>query len=277
MSPLLVSTEWLTQHLHDPDLIVVDVRWDAAKIGGGYEAFLRGHIPGAIFLDLDGDLSDRSNPQRGRHPLPDPKVFADTLTKSGIGRSSRVVAYDDAGGSIAARLWWMLRWIGCDIVSLMDGGLGHWTHENRPLESGDPSPRKLSPSPIRPNVQLGMIATMGEVESAMQTGLVLVDARAPERYRGEIEPIDFRAGHIPGAVNLPWINNLVEGVPQVFRSQSELRENFERHGIRSNSRVVCHCGSGVTACHNIVALELAGFPGARLYPGSWSEWIHHHP
>jgi len=273
---LLISPRWLQDHLADPNLVIADVRWNGTSGGDARAAFESAHIPGAVFFDIDEDLSDRSDPRRGRHPLPDPQTFVDMLCAKGITPEHRLVAYDDAGGSIAARLWWMMRWIGNDVVSLLDGGLDVWLNEGRPMEASAPRKRESAWRRFEPVIRDDLTASLTEVESAGASGAVLVDARAPERFRGEVETIDFKAGHIPGAINIPWKDNLTTNSLPMFRSPDDLRARFARHDISAGSNVVCYCGSGVTACHNLFALELAGFSGARLYPGSWSEWIQHH-
>jgi thiosulfate/3-mercaptopyruvate sulfurtransferase len=270
MNPI-VSTSWLADHLHDPNLIVADIRHVATEPGAGFRFYLAGHIPGAVFLDVDSDLADRSDLTKGRHPLPDPRVFVRNLSRVGIGKGMRVVAYDDKAGSNAARLWWMLRWIGVSDVAVLDGGIPKWISEQRPLESGE-SPPRGQVTPFDPTVNTRMVVSKGEVLMYAQIGLLL-DARSPERFRGEIEPIDVRAGHIPGAVNAPWEQNITGGEDPVLLSPTELREHYRNLGVSPDRKVACYCGSGVTACHDILALEIAGFPGARLYPGSWSEWI----
>ncbi len=287
MDSPLVGTEWLAARLGEPDLVVADIRWTLGAPDAGRQAFLAERIRGAIFLDLDTELADRSDLRRGRHPLPDPRRFAAALAARGIGRGSRIVAYDDAGGSVAARLWWMMRWIGADgACALLDGGIPKWIAEGRPLERGTPAPGALSaagaphpqPLPVALHPELMVDATT--VERAQELGLILLDARAPERFSGEVEPVDARAGHIPGAISAPWGENMTDDPSPVYRPAAELRAHFEALGAPpggDGSRLVCYCGSGVTSCHNVLALELAGIRGARLYPGSWSEWVALHP
>jgi thiosulfate/3-mercaptopyruvate sulfurtransferase len=271
----LVSTDWLSEHLTDFDLVVVDIRWVSGSPDGGYQAYLAGHIPGAIFLSLDETLSDRSDMSRGRHPLPEPRVFAAALASVGIGQGSRLVVYDDSAGSIAARLWWMMNWIGADSTAVLDGGISKWISEKRPLEAGNARSRRHHTQPLAVNLNSGMVAGMKEVESLSENSM-LIDARAPERYRGEVEPIDSRGGHIPGAVNHHFAMNLTDSEAPVFLSSAQLRKNFRDAGADEGKDIICYCGSGVTACHNLLALKLAGFQGAKLYPGSWSEWICYH-
>lgn len=271
----LTSTQWLSDHLSDRRLIIADIRWSSADVDGGYKAYIAGHIPGAVFLDLDRVLSDRSDLSRGRHPLPDPEVFVTALAEIGIGQGSRVVAYDDAAGSIAARFWWMMTWIGADCASVLDGGITKWIAERRPLEEGKPNPLPPADQKLPVCLKTELVAAMSELESGGSDMLIL-DARAPERYRGEIEPIDSRGGHIPGAVNFSFVKTLTDTAAPVFRSKDELTKLFREVGVSESKNIVSYCGSGVTACHNLLAMKIAGIENTRLYPGSWSEWVRHH-
>ena len=268
---MIVSTEWLAEHLHDSDLVVVDVRSVTFQPEAGRSMYVNAHLPGAVFLDLDEDLADRSDLSRGRHPLPDPRVFVQKLARVGIGQGKRVIAYDDKAGSNAARLWWMLRWLGVRNAAVLDGGITKWVAEGRSLQRGEHFVQS-SARPFDANADMTMIVDKAAVAKASKLGLTLLDARSPERFRGEREPIDARAGHIPGAINAPWEQNISGEVP-LLKSASELRAHYHALGVTDSGCVVCYCGSGVTACHDILALEIAGLPGARLYPGSWSEWI----
>ena len=269
MSPsrALVEVEWLSKHMEDPELVVADVRW--YPDGSGRARFEEGHIPGAVFVDVDSDLASPKTKDSGRHPLPSPQAFADAMRAAGIGDESFVVAYDDAGGSNAARLWWMLSATG-RLAAVLNGGLQGWTG---PLEAGPPRAalggRRLTPRPWPTD----RIADTQVVDRLRQDpSAVVLDARAAERYRGEVEPIDPIAGHIPGARSSPWSENLDPGTGR-FRSPEHLRERYRGLGIKDDTEVVTYCGSGVTSCHNVLALELAGMHGAKLYVGSWSEWI----
>lgn len=272
----LVDTAWLAAHLGDANLVVADIRWQHGQPDFGREAFEAGRIPGAVRLSLDDDLSDLTDPSRGRHPLPDPRHLVAALARAGIGEGTRVVAYDDAAGAVAVRLWWLLRWLGLKGVGfVLDGGIAKWTAEGRAVGSGPAPDAAPHPRPLTPRVRDELTVSRDVVARADALGLVLLDARAPERYRGEIEPIDTRAGHIPGAVNAPFADHLSGDTAPIFRSPEELRAGFARLGVGPDDgpRIVCYCGSGVTACHDLLALELAGIRGARLYPGSWSGWI----
>lgn len=261
----------LAAHLDDPAWAVVDCRFSLNDVDRGRRDYLAGHVPGAVYAHLDDDLSGPVERGRtGRHPLPDPDAFARTLSRWGIGPGVQVVAYDDAGGAIAARLWWMLRWVGHDAVAVLDGGWPRWVREGHPTRSGteDRPPRTFEPR-LRPD----LVADAAEVDRLRQDSTArLLDARAGARFRGEVEPIDPVAGHIPGALSAPHEANL--DVTGCFLPAEALRAYYEalRRGAPAE-RVVSYCGSGVTAAHNLLAMAHAGLEGARLYPGSWSEWI----
>jgi thiosulfate/3-mercaptopyruvate sulfurtransferase len=265
----LISTADLARHLDDPAFVVVDCRHNLADVEAGERAYRAGHIPGATFLHLDRDLSGVKTGRNGRHPLPQVNAVAATLGKVGIDRSKQVVAYDQNSGMWASRLWWLLRWLGHDAAAVLDGGLDKWASERRPQTREPPSSRSTTFVPESP----GPTATAAEIERHLSDGsLYVLDARAPERYRGDLEPIDPVAGHIPGAHNRASGENLT--AQGTFKPAPLLRAEFEALlGEASPSAVVHHCGSGVTACHNVLAMSVAGLPGSRLYPGSWSEWI----
>ena len=266
---LLVSTESLAAHLSDPDWIVFDVRHDLAYPDKGRAAWQAAHVPGAYFMHLDADLSGAKTGANGRHPLPPTGDFAARMNRCGVAPGRQVVVYDDGGGSFAVRLWWMLRWLGHDRVSLLDGGFAAWKRENRPLDAQVPAARegRFVPRPME-----GATVDTATVAARLRSpDMVLVDARAATRFMGENETLDPVAGHIPGAINRFWQHNL--GHDGRFLPPEELRAEFlEELGDVAPSRVVHSCGSGVTACHNLFAMELAGLAGSRLYPGSWSEW-----
>ena len=269
MNPL-VTTDWLAAHLGAAHLRIADVRWYMDPARHGRDAYAAGHIPGAVFLDMDADLSapggGRGRPA-GRHPWPDAAQVTRVMSAAGIGPETQVVAYDDQAGAIAARLWYLLRAFGHDAVAVLDGGLAKWTAEGRALEtaSATPAPTRFVARP-REGWVLDKAAMVRERERAL-----VLDARAAPRYRGESDPIDPRAGHIPGARNAPYAENLTEGPVPVLRTPAELRARFAALGAEAKPPIV-YCGSGVTACHDLLALELAGVKGGRLYAGSWSEW-----
>jgi thiosulfate/3-mercaptopyruvate sulfurtransferase len=257
----LVEGRWLLDNLDRPDLRVIDFRWylDGRS---GQDAYRAGHIPGAVFVDLDREVTGKTG--GGRHPLPDREAFERAMRAAGVAEDSRVVVYDDQGGFSAARLWFLLRYFGHPSASVLDGGLAAWpgdmsTEEVRP-PAGD-----FRAAPPRENMKVDYEDLRRPLDR-----VTILDARSPERYRGEVEPLDPQAGHIPGARNAPWQGNL-DG-SQRYLSPAQLRQRFTELGVRDGADVVAYCGSGVSACQNLLALEVAGFPGARLYPGSWSEW-----
>lgn len=265
--PHLVGVEWLAQQLGEPDLQIVDTRWKLGDPGAGERAYRQGHLPGALFADVDRDLaSPPGTGERGRHPLPTAEAFSRTMERLGISDATRVIAYDDQGGAFAARLWFLLRYFGHETGAVLDGGLPAWLAAGRPLEAAIPAPpRGAFTASARPE----LIVSRERVSQLALSGDALVlDARAPERYRGDLEPIDARAGHIPGAVNAPFAGNLRDGR---FLPAEGLAARFVALGADRKPTVV-YCGSGVTACHDLLALAAAGLPIPRLYPGSWSEW-----
>lgn len=266
----LVSAEQTAAHLDDPQWVICDCRHDLANHSAGYKAYRAGHIPGARFLHLDVDLSGPKTGLTGRHPLPHPATFSLRLGALGISNNTQVVAYDETGGVYASRLWWMLRWVGHSKVAVLDGGWQAWTKAGLPVTVEQPV--------IKPTTFSGKAQTQTAVDSAQvlanlqnQKALV-VDARSSDRYRGENETLDPVAGHIPGAANRFFKLNLdSEGR---FKAADALKQEF---GTMLNGHapdaIVHQCGSGVTACHNLLAMEVAGLAGSRLYPGSWSEWV----
>ena len=265
----LIDATTLHARLDDPDWIVVDCRFSLADPEAGRRAYRDSHLPGAHYAHLDEDLSGPVTPTTGRHPLPDPERLARKLGVWGIDRDTRVVAYDDMGGMLAAaRLWWLLRWLGHTACAVLDGGLPAWRRAGWPLTAEAPSARPTTFAP-RPDDRLWMST---EQVLTLPAADVLLDARAAARYRGEMEPIDPVAGHIPGALNLPTDGNLTPDGP--FLPVAALRARFAAAlGDRPPPSVIHTCGSGVTACHNLLAMEVAGLGGSRLYAGSWSEWV----
>jgi thiosulfate/3-mercaptopyruvate sulfurtransferase len=267
----LISTDWLAAHI--AAVRVVDLRW---TLGGGSAraAYDRGHLPGAVFIDLDRELAGDPARGPGRHPLPAPAQLEAAMARAGIGADTDVVVYDDCGGSIAARLWYLLRLHGHRAgVAVLDGGLPRWVAEGRPLETVTPSVRVSGP-PFRadPSRIPDRVVDRAAVDAARRDpATLLLDARARERFRGDVEPIDARPGHIPGARSAPWAENLEDGV---FRAPAALRARYAALGAERAERTIVYCGSGVTACHDLLALHLAGFSDdrLRLYVGSWSDW-----
>lgn len=264
----LISVDELKRRLDDPELVVFDCRHDLMHPDAGQQAYAQSHLAGARFAHSDRDLSGPKTGTNGRHPLPDPQAFAAWLGAHGVDARKQVVAYDHVGGSSATRLWWMLRWLGHDAVAVLDRGFEAWMEAGAPVTSELPSvpPTQFVARPRDVFVDAGYV-----LAHLKDPGVVLVDARAPQRYRGETEPIDPVAGHIPGALNRLYKDNLA--VSGRFKSPAELRAEFQALlGAHRPDQVVHHCGSGVSACHNILAMEIAGLNGSRLYPGSWSEW-----
>jgi thiosulfate/3-mercaptopyruvate sulfurtransferase len=270
MYKTLIDCHTLALHIHDPQWVVVDCRFALSDPGAGRRAYDAGHIDRARYAHLNEDLSSPITSQSGRHPLPDPQRLAAKLGEWGIDNSKQVIAYDDSFGAMASRLWWLLRWLGHDSVALLDGGLPRWTREGRPVTKELPV---VTTALFTPQPRDNMWVDANTVAKAVkQDDWLVMDARAEERFNGEVEMIDPVAGHIPGAINLPFDDNL--HLSGRFSSEQELRELYE--GLIEDvhpEQVIQMCGSGVTACHNILAMEHAGMPGAKLYAGSWSEWI----
>ena len=260
----IISVQDLQRRLSDPHLRIVDVRWYLGRPEAGHAAYEAGHLPGAIHLDLNGDLSAKTGP--GRHPLPDPSDFARHLGALGIGDGDFVVAYDDVGGWVAARLWWMLDNLGHRETAVLDGGLKAWADAGLPLTTEVPTwaPAKLTLADRWSN-------TLDRDQLRERLGsVVLLDARAGPRYRGEVEPVDPVAGHIPTALNAPTEGNL--GPDGRFLPPEALAERFRALGAAGGAEVVTSCGSGTSALHHVIAMRLAGLPDPILYPGSWSDW-----
>ena len=266
----LIDTGILAHNLGD-SWCVFDCRFVLSDPQAGERAYAASHIPGAHYLHLDRDLARPITPTSGRHPLPDPEVFSAKLRAAGVNRAMQVVAYDDAAGAFAARLWWLLRWLGHPQVAVLDGGWAQWCKEARPVSHEPPAATAPGDFHTRPDDSLWLSSRMVLERARTGTGRLL-DARAAERFRGEQEPIDVVAGHVPGAVNLPYMGNITE--VGRFKSSEALRMRFMAalNGA-TPEETVCMCGSGVTACHNLLAMEVAGLSRAKLYAGSWSEWV----
>ncbi len=265
---ILLGSVELAELIDQGRCVVVDCRFDLNDTDKGRQEFERAHVPGAVYAHLDHDLSSPVTPDTGRHPLPDTAEFARFLSRIGWTERQLLVAYDEGPGAFAVRLWWLMRYYG-QPAAVLDGGMAAWKAAGLELEAGAtqtaPSPTPvLAPDP-------GMTVSTAELARRLKN-LLLLDARASERFSGDVEPLDDRAGHIPGAINRPFGSNLQ--LNGRFRSAEELRRDFQRLLDQApNGEIVHSCGSGVTACHNLFAMELAGLSGSRLYPGSWSEWI----
>jgi len=266
---IAVSAEWLYQHLSHPQLVVIDCRFSLMQPEAGRQQYLAGHIPGAYYLDLNQDLSSSFQPHGGRHPLPDAEQLAQKLGAIGVTTApeqSFVVVYDDSRLGFAARLWWLMRYLGCDRVAVLDGGFSAWQAVGFPVSQDVPvaQPKQFTPK-LRPEMVVDMDAVKANQAKA---GTILVDSREAERYRGDREPIDPVAGHIPGAVNYPW-----QGVTDSAGKLLPASQQQERWAeVKPANEIIVYCGSGVTACVNLLSLELAGIEGAKLYAGSWSDW-----
>jgi thiosulfate/3-mercaptopyruvate sulfurtransferase len=267
----LITPDELQPYLVDPDWVVFDCRFSLQDPEAGQRAYREAHIPTALYAHLDEDLSGPIRPgTTGRHPLPVPESFAEQLSAWGINDRVQVVAYDDRGGAVAARLWWMLRWLGHHRAAVLEGGWSRWQREGRPVSAVQSS---REPRNFQPELDDSLKVDVGFVEQHLGTpGMLLIDARDTVRYRGEQEPIDPVAGHIPGALSLPYRKNLTpEGN---FLPRDQLEERFRALlAHHAPEEMVFYCGSGVTSIHNILAMVHVGLPEPKLYPGSWSEWI----
>lgn len=267
----LIQTSELADRLSDPKLRILDARWYLDPSRRGIDAYRQGHIRGAFFADIENDFTGqggRVGGALGRHPFPSAGQVQNVLRLFGITNGVQVVAYDDAAGSIAARIWFVLRAYGFDDCAVLDGGITKWVAEGREVTDQPPSISTMTDFVVSPRPEL--ILSKQQFIEEKDAGLVL-DARAPERYRGETEPIDPRAGHVPGALSAPFSANLTEGSVPVFKPAAELRAHYEDLGAGEGREPIVYCGSGINATHNLLALHLAGLKG-RLYAGSWSEW-----
>ena len=265
----LISTAALAPRLDDPAYVVIDCRFKLDDTEWGAREYQTAHIPGAGYAHLDRDLSGTKSGTNGRHPLPSPEALAAACGRFGITDGRQVVAYDQGNGMFASRLWWLLRWMGHDAVAVLDGGFAKWTAEGRPTRAGD---EQRASTTFTPRLRYDMIVDAPAVAAlAGSSRSLLLDARAPERFRGEVEPLDRVPGHIPGARNYFFEGSV--DAQGTFRTPEALRDRLRAAiGQVAIADLVCYCGSGVTACHNLLALEHAGLKGAKLYPGSWSEW-----
>ena len=268
ISTTLVSSALLADRQEDSLWRVFDCRHLLSDPAAGRAAYARSHLPGAFFLHLDEDLSGPTNGRNGRHPLPDPLLLASKLGAAGVSAETQVVAYDDSGGMFAARLWWLLRWLGHTRVAVLDGGIDQWIGEGRAVSNEVPT---SAPAILKVDPRDWVVSSDDVLAGLDAERFRVIDARSPDRFRGENETLDAVGGHIPGAINRFFLDNL--DASGHFRPAIDLRREFLAllAGV-DPAQVVMSCGSGVTACHNLLAMEIAGLPGARLYAGSWSEW-----
>ena len=272
MYTTLIDSTALAAHVHDAGWVILDCRHDLVNLAAGRDAWAAGHLPNAQFADVETALSgakrDASGAFRGRHPLPEREAFIEQLRAWGVNDDTQVVAYDAHGGMFAARLWWMLRWVGHQAVAVLDGGLPAWQSSGQPLSTDTPAPRARGSIALREPL-VSTVDVQAVLDNVNKGERTVVDARAPDRFRGENETIDPVGGHIPGARNRFFKDNLqADGR---FKAPEQLKSELEA-AVGDPARAIMQCGSGVTACHNLLALEVAGLPGAALYPGSWSEW-----
>ena len=269
MHRTLISTDELAERLADPSIVIVDCRYDLTNEQWGQEQYRASHVPGAAYASLSHDLSGEKKPGAGRHPLPTADAMAATFGRWGVAAGTQVVVYDQDVGMYAARLWWMLRYMGHDAVALLDGGFAKWTREDRPTRAGEETHQ---PAAFRGTPRPSMLQTVDEVTTSLGDATpLLVDARAPERYEGRTETLDRVAGHIPGARNYFFKRNVSDEGTMLPPEQLRAQVSEVLAGTQPDQTIM-YCGSGVTACHNLLAMEHAGLTGAKLYAGSWSEW-----
>lgn len=268
LAPLLVTADWVAERLHDPQIRVVDLRWYLTEPGRGRQEYLEAHVPGAAYMDIDHDLSAPAWHGPGRHPLPAPEHFAGVAARTGISAASHVIIYDAVGGAYATRLWWLLRYFGHDRVSLLDGGWPAWVAGGYATEAGE---AQITAALFTPQPNPAMLVYADDVERMRHApDVLLLDARSAERFEGKNEIMDARAGHIPGARSAPYAGNL--SADGTLLPAEALRARYTALGADHARTIVCYCGSGVTATHDLLALELAGFTNTVLYAGSWSDW-----
>lgn len=261
-----MTTAWLESNLQNPAVRIIDCRWILGQPGVGRRQYKEGHIPGAVHLDVDEHLSAKEGP--GRHPLPSKRDFQKVISGVGIRRETQVVVYDEGKGAPAARLWWLLRYYGHENVSILDGGWSLWVQDGKTIET-EIKTYPAMPFAARPKRR--WVVDKEAIDAVRdEADVLLLDARAPERYRGEVEPIDARAGHIPGAKNFPFVETLDPATGK-FLAPEVLKGKFRELGTNEAVTIICYCGSGVTACTDIFALHLIGIE-AKLYEGSWSDW-----
>ena len=266
----IISADIVQQHLHHAQWRVVDCRFNLKIPDEGFALYQMEHIPNAVYAHLDHDLSSPVTSSSGRHPLPEVEKFKQKLGNWGIDKNTQVIVYDDSAGSYAARLWWMLRWVGHDSVAVLNGGFSSWKKQSLPVTSGIPH---FSSTTFTGEANMEMLVESDKLQQELvHSRTLLIDVRDPNRFNGIEEPIDKIAGHIPGAINIPWKNNITED--GLFQPKALLHDQYKKIICETpGDNIVFMCGSGVTACHSLLALEYIGISGAKLYPGSWSEWI----
>ncbi|MFE4761659.1 sulfurtransferase [Bacillus mycoides] len=265
---MIVTVEWLREHIEDENVRIIDCRFDLANPNWGREKYEEEHIPHALYFDLNLDLSSPVAEHGGRHPLPNIEEFADKLSQAGIDEHTTVIAYDSQAGAMASRLWWLLNYVGHEKVYILDGGLPAWKENGLRTTAEIPVVARKT---FKANIQDNMIVTMDTVKENIRVGanMTLIDSREPKRYAGAEELVDSKAGHIPTAVNYFWKDGILESGH--FKNEEEQQGRFQN--LDKEKETIVYCGSGVTACPNIVALKLAGFQNVKLYTGSWSDWI----
>ncbi|WP_166702216.1 sulfurtransferase [Bacillus albus] len=265
---MIVTVEWLREHIEDENVRIIDCRFDLANPNWGREKYEEEHIPHALYLDLNLDLSSPITEHGGRHPLPNIEEFADKLSRAGIDEHTTVVAYDSQAGANASRVWWLLNYVGHEKVYILDGGFPAWEENGLPLATEIPVAKRKA---FKANVQDHMLVTMETVKENIHAGadVTLIDSREPKRYAGVEELVDPKAGHIPTAVNYFWKDGMLQSGQ--FKNEAQQQERFQN--LAKDKETIVYCGSGVTACPNILALKLAGFQNVKLYAGSWSDWI----
>ncbi|KMP35223.1 3-mercaptopyruvate sulfurtransferase [Bacillus cereus] len=265
---MIVTVEWLREHIEDENVRIIDCRFDLANPNWGREKYEEEHIPHAVYFDLNLDLSSPITEHGGRHPLPNIEEFADKLSRAGIDEHTTVIAYDSEAGANASRLWWLLNYVGHEKVYILDGGFPAWKENGLPVTKEIPVVKRKA---FKANVQGHMLVTMETVRENIHTGadVTLIDSREPKRYAGVEELVDPKAGHIPTAVNYFWKDGMLQSGQ--FKNEAQQQERFQN--LAKDKETIVYCGSGVTACPNILALKLAGFQNVKLYAGSWSDWI----
>lgn len=265
---MLVTVDWLYEHMNDLSVRVIDCRFDLANENEGKDSYEKGHIPSALYFDLNKDLSSPVTKHGGRHPLPDVEQLSEKLSKAGIDENVTVVAYDSQGGAMASRLWWLLTYLGHERVYVLNGGFPAWKEREFSVTDAIPS---FNRAVFKPSVQHGLLVSMDELKAKItrQEDMTLIDSREEKRYAGVEEPVDPIAGHIPTAKNDFWKNGLTE--EGYFKEKEEQIERFA--SLPKGKEIIVYCGSGVTACPNVLALKMAGFEDVKLYAGSWSDWI----